>query len=117
MYGSCQRSAGITPRYAAAAALTIARIAGRSSSRHAGTPRGGGVAERGAGGALVGAARGGGAKGAILAARRAIARVRAVVDTARRRDARHDDHVRHGGGARAPRARARRRRPAVPPAR
>src|SRR3954471_20100850 len=33
MYGSCQRSAGITPRYASAAALTISRIAGRSSSR------------------------------------------------------------------------------------
>src|SRR5688572_12031430 len=35
MYGSCQRSSGITPRYASAAALTIARIASRSSSRHA----------------------------------------------------------------------------------
>jgi hypothetical protein len=32
MYGSCQRSAGITSRYASAAALTIARIAARSSS-------------------------------------------------------------------------------------
>src|SRR3954449_2219765 len=32
MYGSCQRSAGITPRYASAAALTISRIAGRSAS-------------------------------------------------------------------------------------
>src|SRR5688500_10762368 len=35
MYGSCQRSSGITPRYASAAVLTIARIASRSSSRHA----------------------------------------------------------------------------------
>src|SRR3954465_7181585 len=33
MYGSCQRSAGITPRYASAAAFTIARVAPRSSSR------------------------------------------------------------------------------------
>src|SRR3954451_18715747 len=33
MYGSCQRSAGMTPRYASAAALTIERIAARSSSR------------------------------------------------------------------------------------
>jgi hypothetical protein len=33
MYGSRQRSAGITSRYASAAALTIARIAARSSSR------------------------------------------------------------------------------------
>src|SRR5258705_9889493 len=33
MYGSCQRSAGITARYASAAALTIARMAERSSSR------------------------------------------------------------------------------------
>src|SRR5215210_5943010 len=32
MYGSCQRSAGITPRYFSAAALTIAEIASRSSS-------------------------------------------------------------------------------------
>ena len=35
MYGSCQRSAGITPRYASAAALTIARIA--VALRHPGT--------------------------------------------------------------------------------
>src|SRR5690349_1063789 len=34
MYGSCQRSSGITPRYASAAAFTIAKIASRSSSRH-----------------------------------------------------------------------------------
>src|SRR5262245_37050605 len=34
MYGSCQRSAGITPRYASAAALTSASISSRSSSRH-----------------------------------------------------------------------------------
>src|SRR4051812_9863339 len=33
MYGSCQRSGGITSRYASAAALTIARISSRSSSR------------------------------------------------------------------------------------
>src|SRR5438105_2764932 len=33
MYGSCQRSAGMTPRYAAAALLMIARMAPRSSSR------------------------------------------------------------------------------------
>src|SRR5882762_1373006 len=33
MYGSCHRSAGITPRYASAATFTIARIASRSSSR------------------------------------------------------------------------------------
>src|SRR3954447_9035571 len=33
MYGSCQRSAGITPRYTSAAAFTIARMAPRSSSR------------------------------------------------------------------------------------
>src|SRR5688572_20162629 len=34
MYGSCQRSGRITPRYASAAALTIARIATCSSLRH-----------------------------------------------------------------------------------
>src|SRR5262245_36629601 len=33
MYGWCQRSAGITPRYASAAALTIAKTAPVSSSR------------------------------------------------------------------------------------
>src|ERR1700704_3814877 len=33
MYGSCHRSAGITPRYASAATFTIARIASRSSPR------------------------------------------------------------------------------------
>ena len=33
MYGSCHRSAGITPRYASAARLTIRRISARSSSR------------------------------------------------------------------------------------
>src|SRR5262245_66081922 len=32
MYGSCQRSAGITPRYASAAALTIAKIASTSAA-------------------------------------------------------------------------------------
>src|SRR4051794_3929328 len=37
MYGSRQRSAGITPRYASAAALTIARMAGRSSPAHSRT--------------------------------------------------------------------------------
>ncbi len=33
MYGSCQRSSGITPRYASAAALTIASTSSSSSSR------------------------------------------------------------------------------------
>src|SRR2546430_1581154 len=32
MYGSCQRSAGMTPRYAAAASLTIASIVAKSDS-------------------------------------------------------------------------------------
>ena len=42
MYGSCHRSSGITPRYATAAALTIAPIAASSSSRQrriTGAPR------------------------------------------------------------------------------
>src|SRR5688572_32067378 len=34
MYGSCHRSGGITPRYASAAALTIATMAAPSSERH-----------------------------------------------------------------------------------
>src|ERR1044072_2039132 len=34
MYGSCQRSAGLTPRYALAAALMMARSVATSSSRH-----------------------------------------------------------------------------------
>lgn len=34
MYGSCQRSAGITPRYASAEALIMRRIVGQSRSPH-----------------------------------------------------------------------------------